>query len=668
MPALAIVRVWATLSRVVDRDPRSRRDVRRHRVLEVAHGHRAAGERRGWVVTTGFGLVRSAWGLALVGRRGAVGWAGRSVVRGGGAWAARGRTGRGGGRRRRWYGVPGWAVGEVFAGDGTTENGDGRLRLRGLGSGLGHRRSSVRRWRGGSDVGGGHAHRRRRGRSGGGGDRRRASPSRLPDRPATVRGRQPRLRARETPAPAAATPAAAPATPAAGSRCVAYRMRRHVPGADSVPAPHVSRTAIMGGGTITHLPSGTGPTTETLGARVPASTSYGGSASHPTVVGPWPGRPNPLGATWDGEGTNFALYAAGAEAVDVCLFDAERHGDPASPSRSRPTTSGTATCPRCTPASATASASTARSTRPTARAGTRASCSPTPTPAPSTASSSSTGTGSGQRRGLRLPAGPRRPGAGPPRLGAVRPQVGRRPRRLPLGRRRTAADRLVRLGDLRAARQGLHQAAPAHPGEPPRHLRRPRPPGDDRLPDRARGHGDRAAAGAPLRQRALRAEARADQLLGLQHPRLLRPARRLRRERRRPVEQVREFKAMVRAMHAAGIEVILDVVYNHTAEADELGPDAVLPRHRQRRLLPAARGGQAALHRLHRLRQHPRRPPPARAPDDHGLAALLGHRDARRRLPLRPRGGAGPVLPRRRQALGVLRRDPAGPGRLARSS
>jgi glycogen operon protein len=37
-------------------------------------------------------------------------------------------------------------------------------------------------------------------------------------------------------------------------------------------------------------------------------------------------------------------------------------------------------------------------------------------------------------------------------------------------------------------------------------------------------------------------------------------------------EQVREFKAMVRAMHAAGIEVILDVVYNHTAEGGELGP------------------------------------------------------------------------------------------------
>jgi isoamylase len=37
-------------------------------------------------------------------------------------------------------------------------------------------------------------------------------------------------------------------------------------------------------------------------------------------------------------------------------------------------------------------------------------------------------------------------------------------------------------------------------------------------------------------------------------------------------EQVPEFKAMVRSLHDAGIEVILDVVYNHTAEGNHLGP------------------------------------------------------------------------------------------------
>jgi glycogen operon protein len=37
-------------------------------------------------------------------------------------------------------------------------------------------------------------------------------------------------------------------------------------------------------------------------------------------------------------------------------------------------------------------------------------------------------------------------------------------------------------------------------------------------------------------------------------------------------DQVREFKGMVKALHGAGIEVILDVVYNHTAEGNHLGP------------------------------------------------------------------------------------------------
>jgi isoamylase len=37
-------------------------------------------------------------------------------------------------------------------------------------------------------------------------------------------------------------------------------------------------------------------------------------------------------------------------------------------------------------------------------------------------------------------------------------------------------------------------------------------------------------------------------------------------------EQVKEFKEMVKALHKAGIEVILDVVYNHTGEGNEMGP------------------------------------------------------------------------------------------------
>jgi glycogen operon protein len=41
---------------------------------------------------------------------------------------------------------------------------------------------------------------------------------------------------------------------------------------------------------------------------------------------------------------------------------------------------------------------------------------------------------------------------------------------------------------------------------------------------------------------------------------------------------VSEFKTMVKMLHSAGIEVILDVVYNHTAEGNQMGP-TLLPRH-----------------------------------------------------------------------------------------
>src|SRR5919106_6081617 len=35
------------------------------------------------------------------------------------------------------------------------------------------------------------------------------------------------------------------------------------------------------------------------------------------------GSPTPLGATWDGRGTNFALFSANAEKVELCLFDGQ---------------------------------------------------------------------------------------------------------------------------------------------------------------------------------------------------------------------------------------------------------------------------------------------------------------------------------------------------------
>jgi isoamylase len=55
------------------------------------------------------------------------------------------------------------------------------------------------------------------------------------------------------------------------------------------------------------------------------------NASHPSredTVRVWPGSPHPLGATWNGEGVNFALFSENATAVQLCLFDVATDGEP----------------------------------------------------------------------------------------------------------------------------------------------------------------------------------------------------------------------------------------------------------------------------------------------------------------------------------------------------
>ena len=37
----------------------------------------------------------------------------------------------------------------------------------------------------------------------------------------------------------------------------------------------------------------------------------------------WPGTPYPLGATWDGQGVNFAIFSESATGVELCLFNKE---------------------------------------------------------------------------------------------------------------------------------------------------------------------------------------------------------------------------------------------------------------------------------------------------------------------------------------------------------
>ena len=110
---------------------------------------------------------------------------------------------------------------------------------------------------------------------------------------------------------------------------------------------------------------------------------------------------------------------------------------------------------------------------------------------------------------------------------------------------------------------------------------------------------------------------------------------------RRARGAVTEFKSMVRAFHQQGIEVILDVVYNHTAEGNHLGPTINFRGIDNAAYYRLVDDDLQSLQGLHRHRQQPQRSSPAHPAADHGLAALLGDRDARRRVPVRPGLDAG---------------------------
>ena len=117
---------------------------------------------------------------------------------------------------------------------------------------------------------------------------------------------------------------------------------------------------------------------------------------------------------------------------------------------------------------------------------------------------------------------------------------------------------------------------------------------------------------------------------------------------------------MVKALHGAGIEVILDVVYNHTAEGNHLGPMLSLKgvdNLSYYRTVPGdARhymdytGTGNSLNPVH--------PSVLRLIMD--SLRYFVDRGPRRRLPLRPRLGAGARVPRGRPALGLLRHHPPG--------
>ena len=99
-----------------------------------------------------------------------------------------------------------------------------------------------------------------------------------------------------------------------------------------------------------------------------------------------------------------------------------------------------------------------------------------------------------------------------------------------------------------------------------------------------------------------------------------------------PGEEVNEFREMVRRLHAAGIEVILDVVYNHTAE-NPPGPILSMKGIANAAYYHLVRRS-TLLYGLYRHRQQSAHGPFELAAAGDGLAALLGARDARRRFPL----------------------------------
>jgi isoamylase len=279
----------------------------------------------------------------------------------------------------------------------------------------------------------------------------------------------------------------------------------------------------------------------------------------------WPGRPFPLGATWDGQGTNFSLFSEHAERVELCLFDPDRRVE---------LTERTAFNWHCYVP----------------------------------------GVGPGQRYGYRV-------------HGPYEPEEGRRfnPSKLLIDPYAKAIDGPVRwdranvfpyspdgtdTADLEADDEDSADAVPrsvvVDPGFDWEGDRRPATPWSDviiyethvrgftrRHPDvREDLRGTYAGLASEAAIEYLTSlGVTAVELMPVHHivdesflagrglrnywgyssigylaPHAAYAASGARGE------QVREFKGMVKALHKAGIEVILDVVYNHTAEGNHLGP------------------------------------------------------------------------------------------------
>src|SRR3954462_10677869 len=68
-------------------------------------------------------------------------------------------------------------------------------------------------------------------------------------------------------------------------------------------------------------PPGPGASFEAGLVRRSEGTEHGKDGKGASMIEIWPGDPYPLGATYDGAGTNFALYTEVADKVELCFFD-----------------------------------------------------------------------------------------------------------------------------------------------------------------------------------------------------------------------------------------------------------------------------------------------------------------------------------------------------------
>ena len=283
----------------------------------------------------------------------------------------------------------------------------------------------------------------------------------------------------------------------------------------------------------------------------------------------WPGGAYPLGATWDGSGTNFALFSEAADGVDLCLFDAGGEGGwPGTETRIALTEVDGFVWHGYLP-----------------------------------------DVGPGQRYGYRV-------------HGPYAPARGHRcnPAKLLLDPYGKAVDGQVRWHEAvfgyRFDDPSSPSAADSAPFMPVNVVINPCFDWGDDRPPRTPYHEtviyEAHVRGLTMRHPALAEEIRGT-YAGLAHPAViehltglgvtaveLMPVHQFVSERevvrrgltnywgyntlaflaphngyaatRQPGGQIAEFKSMVKALHGAGVEVILDVVYNHTAEGDHRGP------------------------------------------------------------------------------------------------